>query len=127
MKSFASIWPVAASALAGVVIISLHAQAGRGAHIVWLTVALTESTLSLLFRNRHPLGALAGVLGGYVVFDFPATVIAPLAVALFTVVRRLDRRRAIVAMVATAAVLVGTSLLHAARDGSDGQNVSLVR
>jgi hypothetical protein len=127
MKSLRSVAPVAVSVLVGVVVIAVHAQqAGRSAHIVWLTVALAESTVALLFRARHPMSALAGVLAGFLIFDFPATVIVPLAIALYTVVRKSGRRRAIVAVVATAAVVLATPALHAGRTGS-GPNASVVR
>jgi hypothetical protein len=127
MKSFRSIAPVAVSVLVGVVLIALHAQqAGRSAHIVWLTVALAESTVALVFRGRHPMSALAGVLAGFLVFDFPATVIVPLAIALFTVVRKSSRRRATMAVVATAAVVLAAPAIHAGRTGS-GPNASVVR
>lgn len=127
MISFRSIAPVAASALVGAVLIALHAQqGGRSAHIVWLTVALVESTVSLLYRGRHPIGALAGVLGGYLIFDFAATAVVPLAIALFTVVTRLDRRRAIIAVLATAAVVLVTQSVHAGRVWN-GSNASVVR
>jgi hypothetical protein len=127
MNSFRSIAPVAVAALVGVAVIAVHAQqSGRSAHLVWLTVALVESTVALLFRGRHPMGALAGVLAGYLIFDFPATVVVPLAIALYTVVRSVDRRRAIIAVIATAAVVLVTPTVHAGRTGS-ASNASVVR
>jgi hypothetical protein len=127
MKSFRSIAPVAVSVLVGAVVIALHAQqAGRSAHILWLTVALGASTVALLFRGRHPMSALAGVLAGFLIFDFPATVIVPLAIALFTVVRKSSRRRATIAVVATAAIVLAAPAIHAGRGGS-GPNASVVR
>jgi len=127
MNSLRSIAPVALAALVGGVVIAIHAeQAGRSAHIAWLTVALAESTVALLFRDRHPVGALAGVLGGYLIFDFPATAVVPLAIALYTVVKRLDRRWAAIAVIASAAVVLATPAIHGSRTGS-GPDASVVR
>jgi hypothetical protein len=101
-------------------VIGLDAGRARGyTHLVLLSLTLIESSVALLFRRRHPVGALAGVLVVYAVFQVPPTMVLPVLVALFTVATLRTGRDLVLAILGTAAVVIG-------RPYVDGDAVSLV-
>jgi hypothetical protein len=105
--------PVVAVVVVGGLLIAFDTGAGlRGAHKIWLSIVLAESAVALLFRRRHPVGALAGVLATFVLFDAPAVSMLPLLVALFTVVSSRPRRTSVAIAVVCVAAVVVTALLH---------------
>jgi hypothetical protein len=105
--------PVLAVVLVGALLIAFDTGAGlRSTHQIWLSVVLAESVVALLFRRRHPVGALAGVLATFVLFDAPAVSLLPLLVALFTVVSSRPRRTGVAAAGVCVAAVVATALLH---------------
>jgi hypothetical protein len=115
-----NIAPVVAVVVVGALLIAFDTGAGlRSTHQIWLSVVLAESAVALLFRRRHPVEALAGVLATFVLFDAPAVSLLPLLVALFTVVSSRPPRTGVAAAAVCAAAVVATALLH---DG--GFNVS---
>lgn len=106
--------------LLGAVWIAFHASQGRGTtHTLFQTLALAENVVALLLRRRKPIGALAGILGVYLLVDLEPTTVLPVLLALETVAVVSDRRAAAMATVATALVLVAMPYLH-------GDPVSLV-
>jgi hypothetical protein len=106
--------PVAAVALIGLVAVTLTTSnaSHRGGHPIWLALVLTETTVAMLLRRRHPVGALAGVLVASLLFDVLSLVVAPALLALFTVAQRRSRATAVAAGALTAAVLVLTPAVH---------------
>jgi hypothetical protein len=105
--------PVVAVVLTGALLIAFDSDTGgRTNHKIWLSIVLAESAVALLFRRRHPLGALTGVMATFVLFDAPAVSLLPLLVAVFTVIMSRPRRTSVAAVAACAAAVVGTSLLH---------------
>jgi hypothetical protein len=112
-RTTATLAPVAAVLAIGVPVIAFEGFSGRaGAHAFWMSIVLLESTAALLFRRRHPMGALAAILTGYLAFDFLGTVAAPMFVALFTVAMTSEPRRAAAVTGCALAVVLGTPLLH---------------
>jgi hypothetical protein len=78
--------PVAAIALYGAWWITAHAGGGRNsAHTLWQSVALAETLLALLLRERKPVGAFAGVLAAYLAFDLDPLLLPGVLFALLTV------------------------------------------
>jgi hypothetical protein len=109
--------PATLVALTGALTITLYAAQGpRSGHIYWLTLALAENVTALGLLRRHPAGALAGVLATFLLFDNPATMALPVAVALLAVAAVASRRSAGLAATATAVVVVAAPILH--RDSS---------
>jgi hypothetical protein len=105
--------PVVAVVVVGALLIAFDSGAGlRGAHKIWLSIVLAESAVALLIRRRHPVGALAGVLATFVLFDAPAVSLLPLLVAFFTVVSSHRRRTGVAAAAVCVAAVVATALLH---------------
>jgi hypothetical protein len=105
--------PVVAVVVVGAILVAFDSgSAPRSTHKLWLTIVLAESAIALLFRRRHPVGALAGVLATFVLFDAPAISLLPLVVALFTVVASRSRQTAVAATTVCVAAVVGTALLH---------------
>jgi F0F1-type ATP synthase membrane subunit a len=103
--------------LVGVFGIVVGAQGSRGStHVVLLSLVLTENTLALLARRRHPLTAFAGVLATYALVDNEATTLLPLLVALFTVATARDRRTVGFAAGVTAVLVIARSVI----DGAGG-------
>jgi hypothetical protein len=93
--------PVVIIATYGALWIILHAGAGRSsAHTLWQSLALTETVLALLLREREPAGALAGVLAGYLAFDLDPLLLPAVLVALLTIAATRGRRTAAVAAAA---------------------------
>jgi hypothetical protein len=108
--------PVVAVVVVGALLIAFDTGAGlRSTHQIWLSIVLAESAVALLFRRRHPVGALAGVLTTFVFFDAPAVSLLPLLVALFTVVALRSLVTGIAAAAFCVAAVVATALLQ---DGS---------
>ena len=98
--------PVAAIALYGALWIALHAGGGRGsAHTVFQSVALAESVVALLLRGRKPVGALAGILAAYLLFQLDPLLLPAVLFALLTVATERDKRTAAVAAAATAVAI----------------------
>lgn len=98
--------PIVPVAVVGATSIVLSAGTARGiTHLVLLSLTLAESSIALLFRRRHPIGALAGVVAVYLVFDLPPTMALPVLVALFTVATMRSGRVLVVATAATVALL----------------------
>ena len=105
--------PVVAIVVAGALLIAFDTGTGpRSTHEIWLSIVLAESAVALLFRRRHPVGALAGVLATFVLFDAPSISLLPLLVALFTVVTSRPRRTGIAAAVVCAAAVIAAPLLQ---------------
>jgi hypothetical protein len=112
---------VAVTALYGALWIALHAGSGRAsAHTLWQSLALTETLLALLLRHRKPVGALAGVLAAYLIFDLGPLLLPGVLVAVFTVAATRHRTTMALAGTATAAVITAMPYLH-------GDPVSLPR
>jgi len=105
--------PVVAVVVVGALLIAFDTGAGlRSTHQIWLSMVLAESAVALLFRRRHPVGALAGVLTTFVLFDAPAVSLLPLLVALFTVVSSRPRRMGVAAAAVCVAAVAAAALLH---------------
>jgi hypothetical protein len=105
--------PVVAVVVIGALLIAFDTGGGpRSSHKIWLGIVLAESAVALLFRRRHPMWALAGVLTTFVFFDAPSVSLLPLLVALFTVVASRPRRAGIAAAAVCAAAVVATAVLH---------------
>jgi hypothetical protein len=112
-RTIASIAPVAAALAIGVPVIAFEGLSGRaGAHALWMGVVLFESSAALLFRRRHPVGALAAILAGYVAFDFLGTAAAAMLIALYTVAALSAPRWAAAATGTALAVVLATPVLH---------------
>ena len=117
--------PVVAVVVVGALLIAFESgSAARGAHKIWLGIVLAESAVALLFRRRHPVGALTGVLATFVFFDAPAVSLLPMLVAAFTVVTLRPRQTAFVAAAACVVAVLVTPLLH--RDGLNVGHQALV-
>jgi hypothetical protein len=105
--------PVVVVVVVGALLIAFDNGTGlRSTHQIWLSIVLAESAAALLFRRRHPVGALAGVLTTFVLFDAPAVSLLPLLVALATVVASRPRRTGVAAAAVSVAAVVATALLH---------------
>ena len=105
--------PVVVVVVVGALLIAFDTGAGpRSTHKIWLGVVLAESAVALLFRRRHPVGALAGVLTTFVLFDAPAVSLLPLLVALFTVVGSRPRLTGVAAVGVSVGAVVAAALLH---------------
>ena len=109
--------PVGLVAAAGSIAIALDAEGRRSAHLFWLTLVLAETTVALIFRRRHPGGALAGILAAYLVFDAPAVTTAPLVLALLTVATISEARRTAFAALASVGVAIATPIVHGDSSG----------
>jgi len=78
--------PVAVTALYGAWWITAHTGGGRdSAHALWQSLALAETLLALLLRERKPAGALAGILAAYLAFDLDLLLLPGMLFALLTV------------------------------------------
>jgi CBS-domain-containing membrane protein len=75
-------------------------------HTVFLSIVLAENAFALLFRRRHPVGALVGVLAAYFVFDALKISLLPIALAVATVATSTSRRVLAIASAATALVML---------------------
>ena len=96
--------PVAAIALYGALWIALHPGGGRSStHTFFQSLALAESVIALLLRRRKPVGALAGILAVYVLFQLDPLLLPAVLLALLTVAMERDRRTAITAAATVAA------------------------
>jgi hypothetical protein len=96
--------PVAAIALYGALWIALHAGGGRSSmHTVFQSLALAEAVVALLLRRRKPVGALAGILAAYVLFQLDPLLLPAVLLALLTVAASRDYRTAAIAAAAVAA------------------------
>jgi hypothetical protein len=105
--------PVVAVVVVGALLIAFDTGGGlRSTHQIWLSIVLAESAVALLFRRRRPVGALAGVLTTFVLFDAPAVSLLPLLVALFTVVSSSPRRTGVAAAAVCVVAVAATALLH---------------
>jgi hypothetical protein len=116
----AELAPIVAVVLVGVVAIGLNAGKARGyTHLILLSLTVVESAVALLFRRRHPVIALVGVLAVYAVFQVPPAMVLPVLVALLTVTTDRPGRVAALASLGTAAVVIG-------RPYVDGDTVDLI-
>jgi hypothetical protein len=62
--------PVVMIALYGALWIALHTAGGRGStHTLFQSLALAETLVALFLRGRKPVGALAGILAVYLLFQ----------------------------------------------------------
>jgi hypothetical protein len=92
----------------GALWIALHAKGGRGStHALFQSLALAETVVALLLRRRKPVGALAGILAVYMLFELDPLLLPAVLFALFTVATIRDHRTVAIAAAATAA---GTAL-----------------
>jgi len=108
--------PVAAIVLVGALTIAFTTGGNpRGSHPFWLGAVLAENALALLARRRHPIGALAGVLAAYVLFDALAVSLLPIALALGTVAATCSRRVVAASSAIVAAAVGAVPLLHGDR------------
>lgn len=104
--------PVLFVVLYGAAAIAINAPKARGfTHLVLLSLALTENTVALLIRRRHPIAALAGILAVYLVVDFQPLLLAVL-VAVFTVARTRDGLAPALAALGTAGGVVAMPYVH---------------
>ncbi|MGV9407495.1 sensor histidine kinase [Streptomyces sp. NPDC003674] len=98
----------------------------------WTAVVLAGVGCSaLVWRRRHPVGALAVALGcgvGFLALGFRESplVISPVLVSVYTVGLLTDRRTTWTSATASAAVLVGTAILCAPQDWLNPDNAALV-
>ena len=100
--------PVVLIAMYGALWIALHAKGGRGStHALFQSLALAETVVALLLRRRKPVGALAGTLAVYMLFELDPLLLPAVLFALFTVATIRDHRTVAIAAAATAA---GTAL-----------------
>jgi hypothetical protein len=114
--------PVALIVIVGILAIAFGNGGGqRGTHIYWLSAALAESALALLFRRHHPVGAFAGVLATHLMFDALAVSLLPILLATATVARSGTRGRAAAAGGIATLVVVAAPILH--RDPRDVTHV----
>jgi hypothetical protein len=105
--------PVAVTAVYGALWIALHAGGGRAsAHTLWQSLALTETLLALLLRQRKPAGALAGILAAYLLFDLDPLLLPGVLVALCTVAATRHRITMALATAATAAAITAMPYLQ---------------
>ena len=105
--------PVAVIAVYGALWIALHAGGGRGStHTLFQSLALAESLLALLLRGRKPVGALAGILGVYLLFQLDPLLLPAVLLALLTVAVMRDRRAAAIAAVVTATAIAASPYLY---------------
>jgi hypothetical protein len=102
--------PVLLVAVWGVAWIASHTSQQTYVHTLFQTLALVESVIALAFRRRKPVGALVGILVAYLVFELDQLLLPPLLIALFTVATQTDRRTALLATAATAAVVAALPL-----------------
>ena len=108
--------PVAAIALAGALTIAFATGGGpRGSHPYWLAAVLAENALALFARRRHPVGALAGLLAAYVLFDALAVSLLPIALALGTVAATRSRGPVAASTAVVAVVAAAVPVLHGDR------------
>lgn len=92
--------------------IASHAGGGRAsAHALWQSLALAETLLALLLRQRKPAGALAGILAAYLLFALDL-LLPGVLFALFTVAATRHRTTMALAATATAAVITAMPYLH---------------
>ena len=99
--------PVGLIVVFGALMIALSASKARGyTHLLLLSLTLTENAVALLFRRRHPVGALAGVLIVYAIFNFQLTSLLPTMLALLNVAMLRSGRTLAIATVATALVMI---------------------
>jgi FtsH-binding integral membrane protein len=94
----------------GVAWIAFHASQHGGAHTLLQTLALAESVIALLLRRRKPVGALAGILIAYFVFELDPLLLPALLIALFTVAAVGGRRTVLLATAATATTVAALPL-----------------
>jgi len=105
--------PAVIMAVYGALWITLRAGGGRSsAHTLWQSLALTETVMALLLRQRKPVGALAGILAAYLAFDLDALLLPAVLVALLTVAATCGRLTAVVAAAATAAAIAAMPYLY---------------
>src|SRR5262249_9438367 len=105
--------PVAVAAVIGALTIAFWTPSGdhRGAHPYFLAAVLTENVVALLLRRRHPIGAFAGVLAAYILFDALPISLLPLALATATVAAVSPRRSAGLAIGSAALAVVAVPVL----------------
>jgi hypothetical protein len=105
----------------GVAWIAAHAS-GRGGYVHTLlqAAALTESVVALLLRRRKPVGALAGIVVAYLLFQLDPLLLPPLLLALLNVALLKERRTVLLATAATAAAVAALPLTGRASVGLAG-------
>jgi hypothetical protein len=119
--------PVVIIASYGALWIAAHAGGGRTAtHTLWQSLTLAEITVALLLRGRKPVGALAGILGAYLIFQLPWLTLPPMLFALLTVAAARDRRTVAFAAAAVTAVIAAVPLLQGDRASSAGYSLSIL-
>jgi hypothetical protein len=104
--------PAVLVAVWGVAWIASHAstRGGTYVHTLFQTAALTESVVALLLCRRKPVGALAGILVAYLLFQLDPLLLAPLLLALLNVALLRERRTVLIATAATAAAVAALPL-----------------
>jgi len=119
--------PVVVMATYGAWWIAAHAGGGRAAtHTLWQSLTLTEITVALLLRGRKPVGALAGILAAYLIFDLPWLTLPPMLFALLTVAEVRGPRTVTVAAAAAAAAIAAGPYLHGDRGSFAGSTLPLL-
>jgi hypothetical protein len=105
--------PVAATAGYGAWWIAAHAGGGRAsAHTFWQSLALAETLLALLLRDRKPASALAGILAAYLLLALDPLLLPGVLVALCTVAATRRRTTMALAATTTAAAITAMPYLH---------------
>lgn len=119
--------PVVVVAGYGALWIAAHAGGGRAtAHTLWQSLTLAEVTVALLLRGRKPVGALAGILAAYLIFQLPWLTLPPLLFMLLNVAASRDRRTVAVATSAVAAAIVVGHYLQRSPAGFAGSSLPLL-
>jgi hypothetical protein len=110
-RTLSLVAPAVLVAAWGVAWIADHASA-RGGHVhtLFQTAALTESVVALLVRRRKPVGALAGILVTYFLFQLDPLLLPPLLLAVLNVALLRERRTALLATTATVAAVAALLL-----------------
>jgi hypothetical protein len=105
--------PVAVTALCGAWWITAHTGGGRdSAHTLWQSLALAETLLALLLRERKPAGALVGILAAYLLFALDPLLLPGVLFALLTIATTRHRQTVVLAATATAAAIAAMPYIH---------------
>ncbi len=105
--------PVAVTAVYGAWWIAAHAGGGRAsAHTLWQSLALAETLLALLLRDRKPATALVGILAAYLLLAPDPLLLPGVLVALCTVAATGRRTTMALAATATVAAITAMPYLH---------------
>jgi hypothetical protein len=120
-RTLSLVAPAVLVAAWGVAWIAVHASARSGhVHTLFQTAALTESVVALLLRRRKPVGALAGILVAYLLFQLDPLLLPPLLLAVRNVALLKERGTVLLATTAAAAAVAAVPLTGRASVGLAG-------